>query len=372
MSAGEINATTCNIFSHSLVVFSAENLMLSTNQAADSVVRVVDFGCAQIVSSRSKTESNRGSIAKTPAYSPPEVFRKSNQKTLMEPSFDMWALGVIIYIMLTGVHPFDLYGNASDKEIQHQIASGNQPPLGKSPLTAHLSDDAIALIKKLLSRDPYKRFTAQELLNHPWVRGDTARTSKIADSDKRLSAYRAIKTKLEAKVFADMVEMSDNLNADEVAKKTSLIERSFQLLNPDHRGYVTTRTLRKLTEQRFDPSADGQALSLSGFSDLLAENLRNRYFPKGHVIYKEGEPGHAMYFLNSGSVEVFTKDGVKNIRKAGDCFGEGALLHPKQIRSASIRCITPVHAIEINREYFEKFLATDEGKYRDEVRVQEI
>ena len=283
--------------------FSAENLMLSTNQAADSVVRVVDFGCAQVGLPQSTKEFNRRSTANTPAYSPPEVFRKSKRNSTMEASFDMWALGVIIYIMLTGVHPFDLYGDSSDEEIQHQIVSGKQPPLGKSPLTAHLSDDAIALIKKLLSRDPSRRLTAQELLNHPWVRGETARTSKIADSDKRLSAYRAIKTKLEAKVFADMVELSDNLNAGDVAKKTSLIERSFQLLNPDHRGYVTTKTLRKLTEQRIDPSvegsAEGHALSLSGFSDLLAENLRNRYFPKGHMIYKEGDKGKRRTLVTS-------------------------------------------------------------------------
>jgi CRP-like cAMP-binding protein len=37
------------------------------------------------------------------------------------------------------------------------------------------------------------------------------------------------------------------------------------------------------------------------------------------------------------------------------------LMHPKKIRSASIRCVTPVHAIEISREYFEKYLATEEG-----------
>lgn len=340
--------------------------MLSTGHAASSVIRLVDFGCAQVhqsgVSRYTKGPDKR-SAANTPAYSPPEAFRKSKRNLAINSSFDMWALGVILYIMLTGVHPFDLHGTASDEEIQHQIISGKPPPLGRSPLTAHLSVDAITLIRKLLSRDPSKRLTAHELLNHPWVRGETACTSKIADSDKRLSAYRAIKTKLEAKVFADMVELSDKLGADDVTKKTSLIERSFQLLNPDHRGYVTTKTLRKLTEQRIDPSADGQPLSLSGFSDLLAENLRNRYFPKGHMIYKEGDKGHAMYFINSGSVLVSTRDGTANIRKAGDCFGEGALLHPKQIRSASVRCITPVHAIEISREYFEKFMATDEGKY---------
>jgi CRP-like cAMP-binding protein len=199
------------------------------------------------------------------------------------------------------------------------------------------------------------------LLEHPWVKGTTARTNKIADSDKRLSAYRRFKTTLEAKVFADMVALSDNLSPDDVARKTSLIERSFQMLNPDHRGYVTTKTLQKLTKERIDSNDEEGELSLSGFSDLLAENLKNKYYPKGHVIYREGDKGNAMYFINSGSVEVYTKDGAKSIRIAGDCFGEGALLHPKKIRSATIRCVTPVHAIEISREYFEKYMASDEG-----------
>ena len=53
-----------------------------------------------------------------------------------------------------------------------------------------------------------------------------------------------------------------------------------------------------------------------------------------------------------------TKDGSKARRYQGDFFGEGALLHPKKIRSATIQCVTPLHAIEISREYFEKYLAS--------------
>lgn len=338
-----------------------ENLLLT---ATHSVIKVVDFGCAQ-VDRPGLAQGNADSrpVANTPAYSPPEAFMRSKRKFVREPSFDMWSLGVILYIMLTGVHPFDMQGTASDEEIQKLIVSGKQPPLDNSPITAHLSRDAIELIKKLIVKNPRKRMSAQDLLDHPWVRGETARTSPMADSDKRLSAYRAIKTRLGARVFADMVAMSDNLNPDDVTKKTSLIERSFQRLNPDHLGYVTTKTLNKLTKQNFETTGEnGQGLSLSGFSDLLAENLQNRYFPKGHMVYKEGDEGNHMYFINSGSVEVFTKDGTRTIRQAGDCFGEGALLHPKKIRSASIRTVTPVHAIRISREYFEKYMATEEGK----------
>jgi CRP-like cAMP-binding protein len=188
----------------------------------------------------------------------------------------------------------------------------------------------------------------------------------MADSDKRLSAYRTFKTKFEAKVFADMVSWTDSAadedNTTGVAKRTSLIERAFRSLDSSDRGYVTTKELRQMAEEDADHDGDDQhQLSLSGFSDLLAENMKNRYFPKGHFVYHQGDIGNAMYFINSGTVEVSTSDGTRQVRHTGDCFGEGALLHPKKIRSASVRCLTPVHAIEISREYFEKYLAQDEN-----------
>ena len=57
--------------------------------------------------------------------------------------------------------------------------------------------------------NPKKRITALEMLEHPWVRGETASRDKIADSDKKLSTYRVFKSRLEAQVFADIVAWSD-------------------------------------------------------------------------------------------------------------------------------------------------------------------
>lgn len=250
--------------------------------------------------------------------------------------------------MLTGVHPFDLYGNASDKEIEQNVLSGNKPPLRKSPLTAHLSKDAIELIERLIEWDPKKRLTAHELLDHPWVRGKTARTSKMADSDKRLNAYRAFRTRMETQALSNMFTWQDSGQSGDIRKKTCMIEHAFHGLDPDLKRIRTGR---------------GGNLSLSEFSDLISDNMKNVYFPKGTVVYREGDKGDVMYFLNSGAIEVYTRDGHhKSERRQGDFFGEGALLHPKKIRSASIRCMTPVHAIEISREYFEKYMASDGGE----------
>jgi CRP-like cAMP-binding protein len=110
-----------------------------------------------------------------------------------------------------------------------------------------------------------------------------------------------------------------------------------------------------------DDATNSESMTMSDYSDLLSENMKQRYFPKGHFIYHEGEKGDHMYFLNSGTVEVITSDGIKNNRHAGDFFGEGALLHPLGTRSSTIKCKTPVHVIEINREYFEKYMASSNG-----------
>ena len=61
-------------------------------------------------------------------------------------------------------------------------------------------------------------------------------------------------------------------------------------------------------------------------------------------------------------MKVTTSDGSSATRGRGDFFGEGALLHPRKLRSATISTVTPVHALEISREYFEKYLASSDKR----------
>ena len=184
--------------------------------------------------------------------------------------------------------------------------------------------------------------TAMQMLSHPWVRGETARTDKMADSDRKLNMFRAFKSRLEAKVFSDWCS---NATSD-AAKKTSLIERAFKAFDTQEKGYVTATDLNTRLSRRGEETAsdEGKAvapLSLSGFSDLLSDHMNNKYYPRGHTIYKEGDKGDAIYFINSGTVEVSTRNGFNTTLSQGELFGEGALLDSKGRRSATIRCITP-------------------------------
>jgi len=397
-----------------------ENLMLTSNRSSDAVLQVVDFGCAEIrskfhdestdnttTSSSSSPPQKKQMAWKTPAYSPPESLN-DNGEPLLE-SVDMWSLGVILYIMLTGVHPFDLSGTTSEEEIERRIKLKKVPQLKNAPVTSHLSPSAINVIERLLQWDPEQRITALQLLSHPWVTGRTAKESVIAGSDRRLRKYKPIQSKMEARVFKSFLAWSDgddtNNNTDEktnnaannnnntnssnsnntynnnnitndkgTRKRASLIEKAFRSFDSGSKGYLTGDDFRHLTKSSSsDKATDDRVesptshedlevdLSLSGFSDLLSENMKNRYFPAGQTVYHEGEFGNKMYFIDSGTVEVTTEDGSHARRTNGDFFGEGALLHPMKIRSASVHCITPVHAIEISREYFEKYLSSSEA-----------
>mmetsp|Transcript_21244 Transcript_21244/g.38368 ORF Transcript_21244/g.38368 Transcript_21244/m.38368 type:complete len:902 (-) Transcript_21244:118-2823(-) len=356
-----------------------ENLMLTSNTSSDAVIQVVDFGCAEVhtVDSDFKESVEAGSAGRTPAYSPPEAF-ESGPKKQAQPALDMWAVGVIVYIMLTGVHPFDLDGGATDEEIQRKIINREAPPLRDCKTTEHLSESAIDLIEKLIAWEPEDRITAIQMLDHPWVKGETARTKKIEGGCEKLSKYRKFKSQLESKIFADLVMWAGE-SQQHSSKKTSLIERSFRSLDKGGRGFLTTTDLHTNLSQPIEEvdnrgSALGKmlgrwagreerdnSLSLSGFSELIAENMKNKHFQKGCVVYNEGDKGDHMYFINSGTIEVSCENGTKNQRKQGNFFGEGALLHPEGSRSGTIRCVTPVHAIEISREYFEKYLASSEN-----------
>ena len=249
-----------------------ENILLSTSRRGDSVVKLADFGCSQVLEGDDisfnghEDEGNVDGVQKrsllprkrsipqpsyecpTPAYCPPELL---NRELPIGPTMDVWALGVILYIMLTGAHPFDLEGNASDELIVKRIQDKHHPmPIRNSGMTAHLSDSAIDLIEKLMDRDPTKRLTAYEMLQHPWVRGETATSDIIAGSDQKLSKFRVFKSRIQAKFFQDAVNWSDR--DVETLRKTSLIERSFQSLDTDLDGYLDINDLGQLQKDNPD------------------------------------------------------------------------------------------------------------------------
>eukprot|EP00586_Coscinodiscus_wailesii_P013408 CAMPEP_0172512878 /NCGR_PEP_ID=MMETSP1066-20121228/247823_1 /TAXON_ID=671091 /ORGANISM="Coscinodiscus wailesii, Strain CCMP2513" /LENGTH=855 /DNA_ID=CAMNT_0013292863 /DNA_START=105 /DNA_END=2672 /DNA_ORIENTATION=- len=377
-----------------------ENLLLCSKKRGDGTVKLIDFGCAIVAQDdddddeddplRQKiTQVKQGGSTGTTAYWSPERFIKGSDATSAS---DMWAIGVILYIMLTGVHPFDLTGTSTDDDIERQIKKNPSPPIG--PLTAHLSPSAVDLILKLMDPNPKRRLTAEQTFQHPWIRGETATTAIMADSDKKLSRFKELRDKLEAGIFAVLVshghgdQFLSEFRSNETKKEnerdgTDIMKRAFDAFDAQHTGLVTStdlgNMLTKLTGDSYSENdledmitatlgpqginnvdTTGQAgLSLSDFSKVFSR-IKHKYFPRGHVIFHAGDEGDAMYFINAGRVEIRTRKGhLISILKPGDFFGEGSLLEDCNVRMTTARCATPVDLIKIKKEEFDKYVASN-------------
>ena len=98
----------------------------------------------------------------TPMYMSPEVIRGQNQGR--HGAADIWSLGCVILEMATGRRPWASLDN--EWAIMYNIAQGNPPQL---PTKDQLSEPGIDFLNKCFERNPSKRASAVELLQHEWI-----------------------------------------------------------------------------------------------------------------------------------------------------------------------------------------------------------
>ncbi|XP_066566148.1 calcium/calmodulin-dependent protein kinase type 1B [Amia ocellicauda] len=144
-----------------------ENLLFDT-PFEDSKIVISDFGLSKM-----EEQGALSTACGTPAYIAPELLE---QQTYGK-EVDLWAVGVIAYILLCGYPPF--YDD-NDTELYRQIVKAEFE--FDSPYWDDISDSAKDFISKLLQRDPEKRYTGEQALQHPWISGDTALRRNIHGS----------------------------------------------------------------------------------------------------------------------------------------------------------------------------------------------
>jgi len=135
-----------------------ENIVYATEAHEELVI--IDFGDAKEVEEHSTHDDFVG----TAFYLAPEAIRTREGWELKKS--DMWTMGVIAYVLVTGRPPF--WGR-ENKEIIRKIVRGNV----RFPSTIKLSDECKDFILALLQKPPDKRLSAAEALKHPWITGES-------------------------------------------------------------------------------------------------------------------------------------------------------------------------------------------------------
>uniref|UniRef100_A0AAY4ET58 calcium/calmodulin-dependent protein kinase n=1 Tax=Denticeps clupeoides TaxID=299321 RepID=A0AAY4ET58_9TELE len=251
-----------------------ENLLLAS-KLKGAAVKLADFGLAIEVQGDQQAWFG---FAGTPGYLSPEVLRKDPYGKPV----DMWACGVILYILLVGYPPF---WDEDQHRLYQQIKAGAYD--FPSPEWDTVTPEAKDLINKMLTINPTKRITAAEALKHPWI----CQRSTVASMMHRQETVECLKkfnARRKLKVLYIYHLDGNKLVITVVsppARKQEIIKATEQLIEAINNGDFEAYT--KICDPgltSFEPEALGNLVEGTDFHRFYFENALSKGHKPIHTI----------------------------------------------------------------------------------------
>lgn len=201
-----------------------ENILFKSNDP-EAEVKIIDFGLSRKYLSNEKMHTILG----TPYYIAPEVLKGEYDEKC-----DVWSVGALTYIMLSGEPAFN---GTSNNEIFNKIINEElQFPKEK---WSQISKDAIDFIKHCMTKNPDKRTSAADAINHAWFKNILAKVhneeylnNDILNNLKNFASPEKFK-KMVLKFISNMVS----------EKELKQLKQAFYAMDLDHSGYINVNEL---------------------------------------------------------------------------------------------------------------------------------
>jgi len=253
-------------------------LVASAEPIEKSTIKLIDFGNAKILN----PEGWAYTIIGTPNYVAPEVFsHKYNEKC------DIWSLGVILYLMLSGLQPFN---GKTPQEVMDQVKRASvffdAKPWKK------ISHDTKCFVKSLLEKDIEVRPSAMQSLTDEWLE---------KTCEKSLTQHQVSEIELDRlRKFSDMSKLKKaaltvvaaNLPDDRIGHMRSM----FRSLDKNLSGTVCLAELREVLEQQgitipsdlhkiFELS-DSDGSGVLDYTEFLAATMDRKYYNQEEAVWQ--------------------------------------------------------------------------------------
>uniref|UniRef100_A0A4W6EXG9 calcium/calmodulin-dependent protein kinase n=1 Tax=Lates calcarifer TaxID=8187 RepID=A0A4W6EXG9_LATCA len=253
-----------------------ENLLLAS-KCKNAAVKLADFGLAIEVQGDQQAWFG---FAGTPGYLSPEVLRKEAYGKPV----DIWACGVILYILLVGYPPF---WDEDQHKLYQQIKAGAYD--FPSPEWDTVTPEAKNLINQMLTINPAKRITAQEALKHPWVcqRSTVASMMHRQETVECLKKFNA-RRKLKGAILTTML-VSRNFSGECFLCSIVLTSLCVCFISAARKQEII-----KITEQLIEAVNNGD---FEAYAKICDPGLTS-FEPEGLGNLVEGMDFHRFYFDN--------------------------------------------------------------------------
>ncbi|XGW29138.1 hypothetical protein V3C99_008720 [Haemonchus contortus] len=160
-----------------------ENIMFTTKKSNE--LKLIDFGLASYLDPKESVKVTTG----TAEFAAPEV---ANGEPVGYYT-DMWSVGVLAYILLSGLSPF---AGENDEETLKNVKKCDWNM--DDPIFSQVSDNAKDFVRKLLVAEPGGRMTIHEALNHPWLSSGEVGKGDVIPSSRYHSVRDSIRQKYDA------------------------------------------------------------------------------------------------------------------------------------------------------------------------------
>ncbi|XP_062376165.1 calcium/calmodulin-dependent protein kinase type II subunit gamma isoform X7 [Sardina pilchardus] len=277
----QILESVSHIHQHDIVHrdLKPENLLLASKMKG-AAVKLADFGLAIEVQGDQQAWFG---FAGTPGYLSPEVLRKDPYGKPV----DIWACGVILYILLVGYPPF---WDEDQHKLYQQIKAGAYD--FPSPEWDTVTPEAKNLINQMLTINPAKRITSDQALKHPWV----CQRSTVASMMHR----------------QETVECLRKFNARRKLKgailTTMLVSRNFsvgrQHTSPASATTSTASLAQEACKSLINKKTDGVKGSDESCNTTEEEDMKGRKARKQEIIKITEQLIEA---INNGDFEAYTR-----------------------------------------------------------------
>lgn len=179
-----------------------ENLLLDKNKN----IKIVDFGLSNLYKTNEMLKTACGS----PCYAAPEMIAGKKYVGLR---VDIWSAGVILYAMICGYLPFD---DPDTQLLYRKIMSGDYT------IPSHVSPEGRKLMESILNIDPERRYTIEQIRNHPWYKLHTPKEPQgIIVGYHKIPLDETILNQVPSYGY-DIEEVKKNINNNKHNKMTTL------------------------------------------------------------------------------------------------------------------------------------------------------
>merc|ERR1712187_927886 len=255
-----------------------ENFLFMTKDSIEkNLLKIIDFGLPCTFTQGQVLTTKAG----TPYYVAPQVLAgKYDQLS------DLWSCGVIMYVMLCGYPPF--FGE-TDAEVLSKVRLGNFS--FNAADWKNVSEDAKNLIRMLLKMNPRDRYTAEQALNHVWVKNKAPKATGAKLQDNFVDNLRGFRSQNKLKKAALHI-IANQLNEDQI----KALRETFMQLDGNGDGKLTVNEMKEgiqkagLKEipadlQQIMEDVDSDGSGVIDYTEFLAATLDKQQFIKEDVCW---------------------------------------------------------------------------------------